>query len=241
MNPANQLIESIDIWVIMKNLLWGFFSFWHIWLPILGFLLLVHLIIFLKDIIFAKIKFKKGKSWRSDQELLQWLRGLTPKEFEEYIAGLFTQHGYKATAVGKANDGGIDVVAEKGGIVNYIQCKKYITTKVPVSAVRDFYGALANRLANGKGYFITTNIFTLEAEKFAEDKPIQLIDGQELVRHIRMTEKNNKNNKNNKQETVNVENKQICPSCGGVLLDRVGKFGPFKGCENYPKCKYTAK
>jgi len=32
-------------------------------------------------------------------------------------------------------------------------------------------------LAQAKGYFITTNKFTLEAERFAEDKPIELIDG----------------------------------------------------------------
>ena len=45
-----------------------------------------------------------------------------------------------------------------------------------VGDVRNFYGALADHLTNGKGYFITTNKFTLEAEKFADDKPIELID-----------------------------------------------------------------
>jgi len=55
--------------------------------------------------------------------------------------------------------------------------------------VRDFYGALADHLANGKGYFITTNKFTLEAERFAEDKPIELIDGFKLIKYIRLAEK----------------------------------------------------
>jgi hypothetical protein len=31
-----------------------------------------------------------------------------------------------------------------------------------------------------------------------------------------------------------------CPSCGGNLVKRKGKYGDFKGCSNYPKCKYTA-
>jgi len=31
----------------------------------------------------------------------------------------------------------------------------------------------------------------------------------------------------------------ICPKCGGDLVDRKGKFGKFKGCSNYPKCRYT--
>lgn len=32
----------------------------------------------------------------------------------------------------------------------------------------------------------------------------------------------------------------ICPSCGGNLVARNGKRGPFYGCSNYPKCRYTA-
>jgi hypothetical protein len=30
-----------------------------------------------------------------------------------------------------------------------------------------------------------------------------------------------------------------CPTCGGVLRSRNGKFGVFLGCSNYPQCKYT--
>jgi DNA topoisomerase-1 len=30
---------------------------------------------------------------------------------------------------------------------------------------------------------------------------------------------------------------QVCPKCKGPMKLRFGKFGPFLGCENYPKCK----
>ena len=30
-----------------------------------------------------------------------------------------------------------------------------------------------------------------------------------------------------------------CPTCGGLLVERRGKFGAFRGCENYPTCKHT--
>lgn len=30
-----------------------------------------------------------------------------------------------------------------------------------------------------------------------------------------------------------------CPRCGGTLVLRVGKYGQFYGCSNYPQCKYT--
>ncbi|NLA08286.1 MAG: restriction endonuclease, partial [Parcubacteria group bacterium] len=66
----------------------------------------------------------------------------------------------------------------------YIQCKKYITSKVDVKDIREFYGVLVDHTAKGKGIFITTNVFTSEADYFAQDKPIELIDGQKLVRLI---------------------------------------------------------
>jgi len=32
-----------------------------------------------------------------------------------------------------------------------------------------------------------------------------------------------------------------CPKCGSNLVLRNGKYGSFKGCSNYPSCKYTLK
>jgi len=36
-----------------------------------------------------------------------------------------------------------------------------------------------------------------------------------------------------------VPTEKVCPKCGGVMLEREGKFGKFLACSNYPKCKYT--
>lgn len=53
------------------------------------------------------------------------------------------------------------------------------------------------------------------------------------------------------QHIANVKEKQLfqihcvannqCPRCGGKLIERVGKYGRFMGCENYPKCRFTSK
>ena len=32
---------------------------------------------------------------------------------------------------------------------------------------------------------------------------------------------------------------RVCPSCGGELVYREGKFGRFIACSNFPKCKYV--
>lgn len=33
----------------------------------------------------------------------------------------------------------------------------------------------------------------------------------------------------------------ICPWCGGELVQREGQYGVFYGCKNYPKCKFKTK
>lgn len=41
--------------------------------------------------------------------------------------------------------------------------------------------------------------------------------------------------------TITKIEKKTCPYCKGDLIKRVGKFGNFYGCKNYPKCKFTKK
>lgn len=31
----------------------------------------------------------------------------------------------------------------------------------------------------------------------------------------------------------------ICPRCGGTIVEKKGKYGKFWGCSNYPNCKFT--
>lgn len=231
MNTPNSFLENLDYWAIIK-IAWQAIS---PALPILLFVGAIFLIIFIFDLYRLRRRFKQGARWRTDQELLQWLRGMSPSEFEVYVADLFRRLGYRTEAVGKSHDGGIDVVAEKNGVKHYIQCKKYVTSKVPVGAVRDFYGALANHLAEGRGIFVTTNIFTTEAQQFAEDKPIEMVDGFGLVRLIKKADKNSPQEKEDRPMNAK------CPKCGGDLLERQSKYGKFIGCSNYPRCKYTSK
>lgn len=172
----------------------------------------------------SKIKWLLGKKQVQD------LQKLTPTQFEEYIAVLFKSLGYETRVTGGKGDGGVDVEAEKDGHVHYIQCKKFISSKVPVGAVRDFYGAIADRIDGGKGYFITTNVFTLDAEKFAEDKPIELVDKFKLMEYMKMADTG-----------VPEVQAPVCPKCGSGLVKRRGKYGAFLGCSTYPDCDYTEK
>ena len=75
-----------------------------------------------------------------------------------------------------------------------------------------------------------------------------------LVHAIRYKVRNNKNAnvsieqpESNKQleekQQIIMNNKNVCPRCGGRLVYRHGPYGDFYGCENFSKtgCTYTRK
>lgn len=49
--------------------------------------------------------------------------------------------------------------------------------------------------------------------------------------------KNREHVKNIKIMKKDIDN-NVCPRCGGTLIERNGKYGTFMGCSNYPKCKF---
>lgn len=172
-------------------------------------------------------------------QLLRHLKLLQPTEFEEIVAKLFSKLGYETRLNGGAGDGGIDIEMKKEGRRYVVQCKKFITQKVNPHDVRDFYGAMVGQQVDGKGFFVTTNIFTLDAEDFAKDKPIELIDGYKLATLIK--ERGVDVPEAERSEKSMSVDFGKCPSCGGELVERRSHQdnGSFIGCTNYPKCHFT--
>lgn len=126
-------------------------------------------------------------NYESDDSLLYTLRGMPPKEFEKEIANMFSRLGYKTEHIGKSHDGGIDVIAKKDGDEYLIQCKKHLTSVAGVQDVRAFNGVVSARLAK-KGFFITTNGFTPEAEQEFKNNPrIELVDRFKLLEYYKMS------------------------------------------------------
>ena len=217
--PMMMLVLLVLVWIYLSK---GKIAFYYTAIGLVVVLLVC-------CVLFIRIIIKRRRRFFSTQDTLHKLRSLTPDQFEDYIAELFRHLGYRTEKVGGSNDGGIDVIAEKNGVKHYIQCKKFIVRQVGVHDMRDFYGALTHRYTNAKAFFVTTNIFTLEAEKFCEDKSIELIDGNKLMDYVRQAG----------IAVPKVDVVERCPRCTGTLIARDGKFGPFFGCSNYPKCKYT--
>lgn len=106
------------------------------------------------------------------------LLALSPREFEEYVGELFTCLGYKVEVTPYVNDKGVDIIMYKGAVKYGVQCKRYKGT-VGSPEIQTFIGALDHAKAD-KGFFVTTGMFSFEAEKMAVQHPIQLINKVEL-------------------------------------------------------------
>ncbi|HEV3078459.1 MAG TPA: restriction endonuclease [Gemmataceae bacterium] len=111
------------------------------------------------------------------------LMELTPTEFEGLITNLFGSMGLDTRQTRPSRDGGVDCVAFDprpvfGGKV-VIQAKRYKNT-VGVSAVRDLFGTVQNEGAS-KGILVTTSGYGRAAFDFARGKPLELLDGGNLL------------------------------------------------------------
>jgi restriction system protein len=111
------------------------------------------------------------------------LMELKPGEFESLITNLFTKMGLETRMTQPSRDGGVDCVAYDnraifGGKV-IIQAKRYKNT-VPVSAVRDLFGTVHNEGAT-KGILVTTSGYGKASFDFANDKPLELLSGTNLI------------------------------------------------------------
>lgn len=117
-------------------------------------------------------------------ELLTRIHEKSPDFFEKMVVELMEKMGYgRGQITQKSRDEGIDgmVYQDKLGFdVIYIQAKRYDLEKtVGRPELQKFGGAIPEK--NVKGLFVTTGRFSQDAQKYANDRHIILIDGQRLA------------------------------------------------------------
>ncbi|MDE6192384.1 MAG: restriction endonuclease [Muribaculaceae bacterium] len=134
---------------------------------------------------FIDKRFVKSKDVDTDQYTN--LAEMDWEEFEHLVRQVFewefSDKGGEVNVTQSSRDGGVDAIVFdpdpiRGGKI-IIQAKRYTNT-VSVSAVRDLYGTIINEGAN-KGILITTSDYGPDSYKFAQGKPITLLNGGHLL------------------------------------------------------------
>jgi hypothetical protein len=116
---------------------------------------------------------------RRREEYWESLRGV---EFEVSLARLYSDLGYAVEITKGSGDEGVDLFLRKDEKVIVVQCKGH-GNPIGVGAIRDLYGAMIHFEADSAILACPTG-FTTGVEKFAKDKPIQLISATDLVEMI---------------------------------------------------------
>ena len=104
----------------------------------------------------------------------EYIYELTPREFEEVVAEIFSANGYEVTLTQETRDGGKDIIVKQmvmgSPFVMFIECKQYnAKNKVSVNIIRELCGIQTEDKVN-KAMVVTSSFFSKDAIAFAEKR-----------------------------------------------------------------------
>jgi restriction system protein len=172
------------------------------------------------------------------------LEDITWENFELLVGEIFRRKGFEVEiSSGLGADGGKDLTLRKDGEVRLVQCKFLSAgNKVSVMAMREFYGLVVAENAK-RGIFVTTGVYSRDAQEFAEGKPIKLVDRAELEQlmgSVRLPGENLCNIQTWIDDFTAVAHvvDPDCPRCRRPMKLRRGPTGrAFWGCSFFPRCR----
>lgn len=156
-------------------------------------------------------------------------------QFENYLAVLFKNHGYKVKVTKSVGDFGADLVIIKNGIKTVVQAKCY-SSKVGIKAIQEITSALRYYNATNS-MVITNNYFTNPAIVLAKANEVELINRDMLIEMLLdMNPNGNVVDAGQFKKSV----PPMCPKCKNKMVLRRGKNNKeFYGCSVYPQCNGT--
>jgi restriction system protein len=143
----------------------------------------VHTLVLLGGWIFLgwRVQSRQADANRGHAVTLDQLRAGSPEDFERWVQGFFERQGYFVDNRRNSGDHGVDLrVVAPDGEPAIVQCKRYDGT-VGEPVLRDLFGAMQHEEVP-RAFVVTTGRFSGAAQAWARGKPIELIDGERLVR-----------------------------------------------------------
>jgi restriction system protein len=142
---------------------------------------------------------------------------LNPLEFEHCVADAYRKLGYAVVLTPASHDDGIDVIASMGDKKYVIQVK-HSGSPVGSPVIQRLYGSAGHAHASG-AICVARSGYTTAARRFAENKPIELLDADDLRRLIsegRQRVLVNRQYEPPKTKPI-PEGRQRCGNCGCLL------------------------
>lgn len=123
---------------------------------------------------------------RKERMTIAQLDSLDGIEFENACAGLLLDHGFSNIELTKATgDFGVDILAERGGLLYGIQCKRY-SSKLGSKPVQEI-GTGVQYYGCDVGAVMTNSYLTAHAAELAEAADIEIWDRDTLTEWLEET------------------------------------------------------
>ena len=144
---------------------------------------LIYFAFFIISVFFFSVVFfqhQKKQKWVELQRSKNDLKKLNWKQFEQLVSSAFVRQGWSTRLNGQGGaDGGVDLFIKKQTTKGIVQVKHW-KGRVGAPVVREQYGLMLHHKAQAV-YIVALEGFTKEAILFCKNKPIHLIDGEELL------------------------------------------------------------
>lgn len=150
---------------------------------------------------------------------LALLRQMDWKRLQELVSLLLHRAGFLAEIAWIRPDGGVVMTVlnprKGGGVDALVQCAPWGGMNADSAALKDLYNSVLQEGAS-RGIYITPGDFSDEARTFARMRPLELIDGQGMLRTL-LKMPDEEQSYHLQMLTVGPYTIPTCPSCGKKL------------------------
>ena len=134
----------------------------------------------LTPVTFSFLKSSRKKKLHDLREEIKSIQELSWKQFSEQVAEAYGNMDYLILENDFTTDPSVDLVLRKSANLYLLQSRYWRNRKIGLREVRKLYTLMHNKQASGI-FLLTTGIFSREARRYAIGRPINLIDGIQLV------------------------------------------------------------
>lgn len=135
----------------------------------------------LTPVTFSVFRPKRKKKLQGFKEEIHSIQEMPWQAFKEIVADSYRQTGYLILDNDLfAADPGVDIIMRKSANLYLVQCRYWRNRRIGLREVKKLNSLLHDKQASG-AFLLTTGLFTNKARRYAVGRPINLVDGSELM------------------------------------------------------------
>lgn len=135
----------------------------------------------LAPVTFSFLKSNRKRKLHELREEIKSIQELSWQQFREQVAEAYRHEGYMVLDNGPfSSDPSVDLVLRKSANLYLLQSRYWRNRKLGLREVKNLFSLMHEKQASGI-FLLTTGVFTKEARRYSVGRPINLIDGIQIV------------------------------------------------------------